>query len=201
MFICLPLGVFCWMLWLDQFLLVCFHFLTFYVHLSPACCLLLGALDKSFCSGCAWICTWCLFVDVLAAWFCNMCTFILFHWSPKWCFLLDHLGVFAFPCQICFAQLHFFFFVFVMLSLLDVLKSVSFRFLYICLPHCVLYCLHDLKTVERKKHNILCAAGLTSLSGVYAGLIYTCITAKYIHLKGLIILSYHQYIPLLQASQ
>ena len=60
-----------------------------------------------------------------------------------------------------FARLHFVFFVFVPSSLLDVLICVSFRFLYISLPHCVLYCLHDLKTVKPKKHHIFCAAGST----------------------------------------
>ena len=55
----------CWMIWPEHCLLAHFHFLAFYLHVSPACCLL-GALDKSFCR-CAWICTWCLSLDVLAA--------------------------------------------------------------------------------------------------------------------------------------
>ncbi len=71
-----------------------------------------------------------------------------------------------------FARLHFVFFVFVMFSLLDVLICVSFRFLYISLPHCILNCLHDLQTVKPKNHHIFlcCRIDPSLLWGSQSGL-------------------------------
>ena len=90
----------------ESFVLVFFSFFTPYALHLPRCCLLLGALGKWFCSGCACICTWCLgclgrmILQYVCFHFLSLITRVVFFcWMPWLCHFA--FRVFAFPRRIC----------------------------------------------------------------------------------------------------
>ena len=121
----------------ESFVLVFFSFFTPYALHLPRCCLLLGALGKWFCSGCACICTWCLgclgrmilqyvcfhFLSLITrvVFFVGCLGYVILHFACLH-FLAVYAGTVAFLIIIISLRHHW------PISLLDVLLCAFFRF-------------------------------------------------------------------------
>ena len=171
---CLQRGVCCWLHWPDDFalglrcfcsfFLVCFHFLAFaFVScvLSLAGCL--GQITLQWVS-----------LDlhvVLAAWCLQYVSFPFLSFIPQMmffvgclgCVILHHVFLRFLSRYVCTVA----FFVFVMFSLLDVLiyYTCCFPFVFHIVSSTAFTTWKQLQLNEKTKH--FCAAGLTSLFGVW----------------------------------